>query len=73
MIALTPNTIDRQINKLINTETITDLSEVKSDQKGFQLQFISSAIRVTKSLQTIYSFCKEFLPSLKISNNCICD
>lgn len=72
VVALIPDTIDRQIYKLINTETITDLSEIKSDQKGFQLQFISSAIRVTKSLKNIYSFCKEFLPSLKISNNCIC-
>ncbi len=66
-----PNNISTELSKIIKSKVVTDLTQIKADQKGFKLSFITDAISVVSSTKDIYFFCKEFLPSLKITNNCI--
>jgi TnpA family transposase len=68
-----PVDISTQLDSIINShdDLLVNLSIIKSDQKGFKLSHLNEAIDVITQISSIYSFTKEFLPTLDIAHNCI--
>lgn len=67
-----PKQIKNELNNVINSENvIADLTDIKADQKGFQLMFVNQAVEAAAQMSELYAFAQKFLPKLGIANNCI--
>ncbi|MBN9231774.1 MAG: Tn3 family transposase [Legionella sp.] len=61
-----------QLSALIEqTEGITDLNNIRADQKNFQYTSVQNSIDKIQKTTELYDFSKEFIPTLQLSKNAI--
>ena len=72
LITNLPEAQKAQLSSLIEqTEGITDLNNIRADQKNFQYTSVQNSIDKIQKTTELYDFSKEFIPTLQLSKNAI--
>lgn len=70
IISSIPESIRQQLRKVAsNNKVIKQLNVFRCDQKDFQYTAIKLAVQKVQEIETLYQFCKSFIPDLGISQN----
>lgn len=72
LLSTLPAAQKAQLSALIEqTEGITDLNNIRADQKNFQYTSVQNSIDKIQKTTELYDFAKEFIPTLQLSKNAI--
>lgn len=67
-----PDWVTKELDNIIkNNEVLANLSDIKGDQRGFQLHSVTQAVNVTTQIADLYQFLQGFLTTLNVAQNCI--